>query len=105
MRGTRKIRGARSGFGEIVISHKGHPITTTVGSITYEDQFGGDFSQVNFVKTDGNIPNGFQHRPDLISNLFFNNPSAWWLICERNAIFDVFEQLNPGDEIKIPVKL
>jgi len=103
--GSRNIRGSRSGFGQVIIVHKGKPIKTSVGSIAYEDTFGGDLDQIDFTKTDGNIPMGFMHRPDLISNLFLNTPSLWWVICERNAIFDVFEQLKPGDDIKIPVKL
>jgi|TARA_Y100000310_G_scaffold139433_1_gene138728 hypothetical protein len=100
---ARTNTGRRSSFAQIIITHKGKPISTSVGSPVYEDVYGG--SQLNFTRTPGNIPFGFDHRPDLISNLFLDTPASWWIICERNAIFDVFEQLNAGDNIQIPVKL
>jgi len=93
----------RATYGQVFISHKGKAIPTSVGSESYEGIFGGE--QVNFPKTMGVIPPGYEHRPELISNIFLKTPVGWWIVCERNSIFDVFEQLNPGDSIKIPVKL
>lgn len=98
------IRGRRTKFGEIRIRHKGHSIPTSVGSGLYESIFSGSNNE-SFVGSDGNIPNGYEHRPDLISNLFLETPTTWWIICERNSIFDVFEQLKPGDAIRIPGRL
>jgi len=93
----------RSNYGFITISHKGKLINTSVGSRKYETQFTGEIS--DFPKTSGNVAGGYDHRPDLIANLFMNTPGFWWLICERNSIYDIFEQLNTGDQLYIPVKL
>lgn len=99
----RKRKGSRSSFGYVEIEHKGKKLRTSVGSVTYEDFFAGETALRNFSYTNGNIPFGFEHRPDLISNLFMDSPISWWMICERNAIFDVFEQLKAGDAIKLPL--
>ena len=98
-------RGNRSAYGEVIIDHKGKKIPTSVGSRAYESMFGGDRMQAVFARTDGHIPDGYHHRPELISNLFLSGPQGWWIICERNSIFDVFEQLKAGDSIRIPVRL
>ena len=45
---------------------------------------------------------GYEHRPDLISNVFYRTPEYWWLILLYNNIDDPFEGLNVGDQIKIP---
>ena len=95
MRGAKK-RGLRDNFGTLLIEHRGKQIFTTVGSRKYESQFGG--LQPTSSKL-GVIPSGYAHRPDLISNLFLDTPALWWMVCERNAIFDVFEQLKSGDPI------
>ena len=89
----------RAGYGEITIKHRGRNITTSVGSRKYESLFT-DSSDDSY--TFGNIPSGYANRPDLISNLFMNSPELWWVVCEQNIIFDVFEQLNSGDSIKLP---
>jgi len=102
---ARTKSGSRSSFGQIIISHKGKKIPTSVGSKEYEGLFGGEKSTILFNYDNGKIPNGYAHRPELMSNLFLGSANLWWIICERNAIFDVFEQLNPGDYIKIPKSL
>lgn len=98
-------KGMRAGYGEIIVNHRGKPIPTSVGSRRYEGMFSGQKGLINRTATNGLIPNGYGHRPDLISNLFMNTPGGWWIVCERNAIFDVFEQLNTGDSIRIPRSL
>ena len=45
---------------------------------------------------------GYEHRPDLISDVFYYTPDYWWLILLYNNIDDPFEGLNVGDQIKIP---
>ena len=92
---------SRAGFGQIFVNHRGHPIPTSVGSRSYEGVFGGGAASLLMSKT-GNIPAGYAHRPDLISDLFMNSASSWWYICEGNSIFDVFEQLKTGDAIRLP---
>lgn len=93
----------RDTYGYIWVLHKGKTIPTTVGSKNYEGTFGGLQSNFNFPNTIANIPIGYDHRPDLIANLWMGTPDAWWLICERNNIFDIFEQLNSQDRIYLPV--
>lgn len=88
--------------GEIKIKHKGKIFHTSVGSRVYESQYSGDNNIQALGFVNGNIPSGYAHRPDLISNLFYNTPTQWWVICERNSIFDVFEQLDSGSVIRIP---
>jgi len=48
------------------------------------------------------VINGYEHRPDLISDVFYNTPEYWWLILLYNNIDDPFEGLNVGDQIKVP---
>tara|TARA_R110000824_G_scaffold8320_1_gene37547 strand:+ start:4841 stop:5137 length:297 start_codon:yes stop_codon:yes gene_type:complete len=93
----------RFSFGVVTVNHKGRTIPTTVGSRKYESVFGGLLSKNSFPNMIGNIPAGYSNRPELISNLFLDTPGLWWLICERNNIFDVFEQLNVQDRIYLPV--
>ena len=50
----------------------------------------------------GTVPNMFDNRPDLISNVFYDTPGYWWYIMQANGITDPFEQLNPGEPINIP---
>jgi len=83
-----------------IIEHKKKNIVTSLNSGTFE----------TFLKeTDtyefkiGVVPAGFEHRADLISNLFYETPTLDWLICWYNNISDPFQQLNAGDIIKIPL--
>tara|TARA_R110000824_G_scaffold147458_1_gene316900 strand:+ start:1108 stop:1413 length:306 start_codon:yes stop_codon:yes gene_type:complete len=92
----------RSSAGEIEIKHKGKVFRTSVGSRLYESRYSGENNTEALGLVNGNIPSGYAHRPDLISNLFYNTPTQWWVICERNSIFDVFEQLDSGSVIRIP---
>lgn len=52
--------------------------------------------------TVGKIPPGYEHRPDLISDLFYGTVTKDWVIVMFNKIKDPFQQLNAGDEILIP---
>jgi hypothetical protein len=50
----------------------------------------------------GYVPAGFEHRPDLIANVFYGSPKNWWLLCVINNIVDPFEGFNVGERIAIP---
>ena len=50
----------------------------------------------------GYIPAGYEHRPDLISNLFYNTVTKDWLIIMFNNIKDPFQELNIGDRVLLP---
>ena len=88
----------KDSYGVVTVFHKGKKITTSVGSNSY-DSF---TNSIINTGTKGRIPAGYAHRPDLISDLFTNTPASWWAICEANSIFDIFEELNAGDSIKLP---
>ena len=81
------------------IRHKGKKILTSVGSDTYEVTVAQLQTQVRDI---GRIPPGYEHRPDLISNLYFGSPGLWWTFCEMNAVVDPFEELNVNDEVNLP---
>lgn len=87
-------------LGNVQVLHKNKTMFTTTGSLTYdkfiekiEDKFEYDI---------GYIPAGAQHRPDIISQVFYGSVAYWWLIMIVNNISDPFEGLNVGDQIKIP---
>jgi hypothetical protein len=48
------------------------------------------------------IPAGYEHRPDLISEYFYNTVKNDWIIMMYNNISDPFQQLNVGDRLLIP---
>lgn len=90
---------SRYGHGVRALKHKGHNITTSVGS------------KLDFLTMDipsipskvGRVPAGYAHRPDLISNLFFGTPGYWWYLMLVNGVTDPFEGFNSGDQILIPI--
>ena len=81
------------------VLHKDKTITTSLNATELES-FLKDMDNFDFDV--GNIPPGFEHRADLISNLFYNTPTLDWLICWFNGIKDPFQALNVRDQIKIP---
>ena len=52
-------------------------------------------------KSVGIIPPGFEHRADLIAELFYGSPTLDWVVLWVNKISDPFQQLNSGDRITI----
>ena len=85
--------------GNVVIKHKKYDVATTLNSSDF-DSF---IKSMDLYDYDvGTIPPGFEHRADLISNLFYDTPTLDWLICWFNEISDPFQQLNIMDQIKIP---
>jgi hypothetical protein len=86
--------------GVITQDHKSVKVTTTVGH-PYHDYVAQNSSTV-YTSRVGFIPVGYEHRPDLISNLFYGTPSFWWLIMLVNNVSDPFEGLNVNDRILIP---
>lgn len=87
-------------FGSVEILHKGKTIPTTVGSPKFES-FLLDIEK-NYVLDVGFVPAGFQNRPDLISELFYDTPEYFWFIMVANNIPDPFEGLSLGDRVIIP---
>lgn len=86
--------------GVVTIIHKGKKVTTSVGSIA-------DNSIVSNSRepfTVGRVPVPHEHRPDLISDLFYGSPDRWWTILQFNGFTDPFEDLPVGKYIKIPYR-
>lgn len=50
----------------------------------------------------GYVLPGFEHRPDLISNIFYGTPDKFWLLMLVNNISDPFEGFKVNDRILIP---
>lgn len=86
--------------GFVDYSHKGKVVRSSVGNTNQDNFF--SFPANTYTFKIGIIPAGYEHRPDLISNVFYGTPNYWWLILSFNNINDPFEGLNVGDTILIP---
>jgi len=81
-----------------VVTHRGKTIVTSLNSKL--DEFIDNLKNREFEV--GYIPAGYEHRPDLISNLFYNTVTYDWMILMFNNIKDPFQELNVGDRILLP---
>ena len=86
-------------IGSVTIKHKDYDTTTSLNSEDFEEFL---VTMDSYDFRVGVIPPGFEHRADLISELFYNTPTLDWLICWFNNVSDPFQQLNIMDTIKIP---
>tara|TARA_Y100000034_G_C6864867_1_gene394063 strand:+ start:401 stop:700 length:300 start_codon:yes stop_codon:yes gene_type:complete len=86
--------------GANLVRHKIGITKTTVGN-TFQDN---KIENLDYSKNSkiGFVPAGFEHRPDMISNLFYGTPGLWWKLMEANNIVDPFEGFNVNDRIIIP---
>lgn len=80
------------------VEHKGKLITTSLHA-GIDDYLKSLESKEMDI---GYIPAGYQHRPDLISDLFYDTVTRDWLILMFNNIKDPFQELNVGDRILLP---
>lgn len=86
-------------IGHTKVFHKNKVIATSLNSNSFENYY----VEMNNKSYDvGYIPAGYEHRPDLISFLFYGTPTNDWLICYINNIDDPFNKLNVGDKILLP---
>ena len=85
-------------IGGYVVKHKGRDVATNLASLEFRDFVKGLNDQEFTI---GNIPAGYEHRADKISDLFYGTPNLDWMICWANNINDPFQQLNVGDRIKL----
>lgn len=49
-----------------------------------------------------NVTQEILQRPDLISQIAYNNPEYWWVIYEFNSIKDPLFELKLNDTLRIP---
>lgn len=96
---TRQDRGPYS-LDEIRVQHRSI-ITNTIVNTEKFDSILSDIDDA-FEYEVGYVPNGYAHRPDLISNVFYGSPKNWWLLMLVNGIDDPFEGFNENDRILIP---
>ena len=85
---------------EIRVNHRNLITTTIVNSPKFDAIISnlGDAYEYEV----GYVPAGYEHRPDLISNIFYGSPKNWWLLMLVNGISDPFEGFNQNDAILIP---
>jgi len=84
----------------MVVSHRDAAITTILNSEPF-DNLVKNISEAYDYEI-GYIPEGYEHRPDLISNLFYGTPGNWWLLMIVNNIEDPFEGFYINQRILIP---
>ena len=90
----------RHNLGNSKVLHKNVVTRSVVGISTYDNLVVQSDFMFNYDV--GFIPAGVEHRPDLISNIFYNTPSYWWLLMLVNNVADPFEDFNVGDRILLP---
>ena len=81
-----------------VVDHRGKTVITSLNSKLDEFMRNLENKEVEV----GYIPAGYEQRPDLISNLFYNTVTYDWMILMFNNIKDPFQELNVGDRILLP---
>ena len=96
---SRQDRGPYS-FDENRINHREIVSNTIVNSSKFEAILE-DLDEAYDYEV-GYVPAGYEHRPDLISNVFYGSPRNWWLLMLVNGISDPFEGFNQNDAILIP---
>ena len=87
-------------FDEIRVRHREVVTNTIVNSYRF-DTILEDLDDAYDYEV-GYVPAGYEHRPDLISNVFYGSPKNWWLLMLVNGISDPFEGFNQNDAILIP---
>ena len=96
---TRINRGPYS-LDEVRVAHR-NIVTNTILNSEKFDTLVANLDE-SFDYEVGFIPAGYAHRPDLISDLFYDSPKNWWLLMLVNGISDPFEGFNENDRILIP---
>jgi len=87
-------------IGYTVYSHRNKQITSIVNN-TEADNFITKSDYVSNSKP-GNIPIEYEHRPDLIANLFLGDANSLWYLCLLSNKYDVFEDFKSGEKISLP---
>ena len=86
--------------GVVTQTHRGRGVTTSTGSNSF-DQYTKHITKITKVK-EGFVPAGFENRPDLIADLFYNSSAEWWRVMVLNNVPDPFEGFNLHDRILFP---
>ena len=81
------------------VTHRGVVIRTIVGNQN-ADKTITQLDQIPYKV--GYIPAGYEYRPDLIANLFFNSVHYYWFVALVNNFTDVFEDFTVNTRLKLP---
>ena len=87
-------------LGYKLVNHRNAQISTIVNTPYFDNYIINMSRNTNYEV--GYIPQGYQHRPDLISSLFYGSPKNWWLLMLVNNITDPFEGFKVNEQILIP---
>lgn len=82
------------------VSHRNAQVTTILNTRRFDSILENLENEYDYEV--GFIPAGFEHRPDLIANVFYGSPANWWLLMLVNGVSDPFEGFKVGDRILIP---
>jgi len=83
-----------------IVRHRDKNILTIVNNSSFEEIL--DDVPGSYTFTEGYVPAGYEHRPDLISNVFYGTPDYWWLLMLVNSITDPIEGFYTSQKILIP---
>ena len=86
--------------GVVKQTHRGKTTTTSIGSSLF-DLYTKNIAQITKVR-EGFVPPGFENRPDLIADLFYDSSTEWWKVMLLNNVPDPFEGFNLHDKIILP---
>ena len=82
------------------VKHRNAEVTTILNSPVFDSMLVDLDAQYEYEV--GFVPAGYEHRPDLISNVYYGSPNNWWLLMLVNSITDPFEGFNVNERILIP---
>lgn len=85
------------------VTHRNCKVRTILNTPTFDNLIKNVENAYNYEV--GYIPKGFEHRPDLISDVFTNTPDNWWLLLLINNKPDPNEAFKTNERILIPEKL
>ena len=98
---NKSLSRTRYNYGVKRIKHRNVIVTTSLSSEGMDNLLKN--LPDNLEVRNGRVPVEFAHRPDLISNIFYNTPGYWWLLMLVNGIDDPYEGFREGDPILIPL--
>lgn len=82
------------------VTHRNAKVKTIYNAPAYDKLIGNLENAYEYEV--GYVPLGYEHRPDLISNVFYGTPAYWWLLMLVNSISDPNEGFKVADRILIP---
>ena len=85
-------------MGHKEVTHKEKQVASSLNSQSFQASLNRLRSLPRRV---GVIPPGFEHRADLIADLFYGSPTLDSVVCWINNLSDPFQQLTVGDSIVI----